>query len=388
MIGPRTAALIVLALGFSAFRSATAERPADDASLRKAFALSLESLEPPPPDPTNRWADNARAAALGRKLFFDERLSGNGRVACATCHVPGREFQDGLPLGKGMGATTRRTMPIAGAAYSPFLFWDGRKDSLWAQALGPLESPVEHGGSREQYVRTVADHYRDEYQRVFGPLPDLGKRDAVTRVFVNIGKSIEAYERRIRFGPSRFDRFVSEWRKSGAMPAGILDKEEIAGLKLFVGKGRCAECHSGPLMTNNEFHNTGVPARPALPKDRGRAVGRTAVKSDEFNCLSRWSDAARWQCWNLYLLPDPSAETEQRFKVPTLRNVAERAPYMHAGQFATLAEVVEHYNRAPVASAGHSELKPLHLEPEETRQLEAFLRTLSGGVEERTAVSD
>jgi len=374
-------ALAVLALGLlSAFESVTAQRAAEGSAFRKASALALESLGAPPPDPTNRWADDARAAALGRKLFFDERLSGNGRVACATCHVPGREFQDGLPLGKGMGATTRRTMPIAGAAYSPFLFWDGRKDSLWAQALGPLESPVEHGGSREQYVRIVAEHYRGEYEHVFGPLPDTGKRESATRVFVNIGKSIEAYERTLRFGPARFDRFVSEWRKAGVMPTAILDEDEIAGLKLFLGKGGCAECHSGPLMTNNEFHNTGVPARAALPADRGRAVGRTAVKSDEFNCLSRWSDAPRWLCWSLYLLPDPSAETEQRFKVPTLRNVAERAPYMHAGQFSTLAQVLEHYNRAPAASAGHSELKPLHLTPTEIGQLEAFLRTLSGGV--------
>jgi cytochrome c peroxidase len=287
-----------------------------------------------------------------------------------------------MPLGKGMGTTNRRTMPVAGAAYSPFLFWDGRKDSLWAQALGPLESAVEHGGSREQYGRTVAEHYRDEYEHVFGPLPDLGNRDSMTRVFVNIGKSIEAYERRLRFRPSRFDRFVSEWRKTGVMPADILDKEEIAGLRLFVGKAGCAECHSGPLLTNNEFHNTGVPARSALPADRGRAVGRAAVKSDEFNCLSRWSDAARWQCFNLYLLPAPSAETENRFKVPSLRNVAERAPYMHAGQFSTLTEVLEHYNRAPAASPGHSELRPLHLKPGQIRQLEAFLRGLSGGVEE------
>src|SRR5262252_2342852 len=137
----------------------------------KVSSLSLESLGPPPRDASNHWADDAAAAELGRKLFFDERLSGNGRVSCATCHVPGQGFQDGIALGKGMGTANRRTMPIAGAAYEKFLFWDGRKDSLWSQALGPLESAAEHGGDRGQYAQVVATHYRGEYERVFGSPP-------------------------------------------------------------------------------------------------------------------------------------------------------------------------------------------------------------------------
>ena len=102
-------------------------------------------------DPSNRVSRNASAVDLGKRLFFDTRLSSTSKVSCATCHLPEREFQDGTPLASGVGTTNRRTMPIIAAAYSPFLFWDGRKDSLWSQALGPLESPVEHGGTREQY---------------------------------------------------------------------------------------------------------------------------------------------------------------------------------------------------------------------------------------------
>jgi cytochrome c peroxidase len=136
-------------------------------------SMSLRALGPPAADPTNRVADDAVAAALGREFFFDTRFSSNGLVSCATCHDPKRAFQDGKPLGTGVGETRRRTMPIAGMAHSPFLFWDGRKDSLWAQALGPLESPVEHGGTRAQYVRLVARHYQAEYQRAFGSLPEL-----------------------------------------------------------------------------------------------------------------------------------------------------------------------------------------------------------------------
>ena len=131
-----------------------------DEEVAQLSSMSLRELGPAPADPTNRVADDPHAAEFGRQLFFDTRLSANGQVSCATCHIPEKEFQDGTPLAKGVGVTNRRTMPIAGMAHSPFLFWDGRKDSLWAQALGPLESPVEHGGSREQYAKVIAAHYR------------------------------------------------------------------------------------------------------------------------------------------------------------------------------------------------------------------------------------
>jgi cytochrome c peroxidase len=100
-------------------------------------------------------------------------LSGNGAVACASCHVAEKDFQDGRPLGRGMGTAGRRTMPVAGTAYSPWQFWNGRADSQWGQALGPLESAVEHGGDRLQYARVIAAAYPREYEAVFGRLPDL-----------------------------------------------------------------------------------------------------------------------------------------------------------------------------------------------------------------------
>ena len=125
-------------------------------------SLSLASLGPLPADPSNKFADDARAAALGEKLFSDTRLSGNGKVSCATCHLPQKEFQDGTPLGHGVGTTGRRTMPVAGTAHGAWFFWDGRTDSQWSQALGPLESAAEHGGSRTQYAHVVGAHYRGE----------------------------------------------------------------------------------------------------------------------------------------------------------------------------------------------------------------------------------
>lgn len=368
-------------------------------------SLWIGSLEPLPPDPTNRVADDPRAVALGHRLFFDTRLSSTGTVSCATCHEPAAEFQDGTPLASGVGVTDRRTMPIAATAYAPFLFWDGRKDSQWSQALGPLESPVEHGGTRAQYAHVIADHYRSEYEALFGPLPDLSGvpevagpvadpaaaaaweamdpagRDAVTHVYVNLGKAIAAYERRIQYGPSRFDRYVEALLETGRAPRDVLTDEEVAGLELFIGRGNCTQCHNGPLFTNNEFHNTGVPAVAGLPPDRGRASGAPDVLDDEFNCRSRWSDAAPEQCSELEFLIAEGHELERAFKVPSLRNVADRPPYMHAGQLRTLAEVLGHYDRAPRAPAGHTELKPLRLKARDLRRLEAYLRTLSGGTD-------
>jgi cytochrome c peroxidase len=357
-----------------------ADRWTDD-DVAQLARMSLGELGPTPADPTNRVADDPRAAEFGRKLFFDARLSSNGQVSCATCHKPEKEFQDGTPLASGVGTTNRRTMPIAGMAHSPFLFWDGRKDSLWAQALGPLESPVEHGGSREQYAKVVAEHHRADYEAVFGTLPALTNRDAATAVFVNVGKAIAAYERTIEYGPSRFDRYVDELQDTGRAPQGVLSADEVAGLRLFIGKASCVNCHNGPLLTNNEFHNTGVPARVGLPVDNGRLAGADAVLRDEFNCRSRWSDA-RSTCAELEFLVTGDHVLERAFKVPSLRNVAERAPYMHAGQVATLSEVLAHYNRAPASPAGHTELKPLKLDTRELWQLEAFLRALSGGTTE------
>lgn len=342
--------------------------------------LSLSSLEALAPDPTNRVAEDPAAVSLGHELFFDPRLSANGSVSCASCHQPGREFQDGTALAHGVGTTSRRTMPIAGTAYAPFLFWDGRKDSQWAQALGPLESPVEHGGTREQYARVIAASYRAEYEPLFGPLPDLAQRDGATAVFVNIGKAIAAYERRIQHAPSRFDRYVDALAATGRAPADLLTEDEVAGLRLFIGKANCTQCHNGPLLTNNEFHNTGVPANPSVPPDRGRIEGAAGVLADEFNCRSRWSDATAAQCSELEFLRPGGHELQRAYKVPSLRGVAERAPYMHAGQFAALSGVLAHYNRAPAAPDGHTELKPLKLSALELRQLESFLRALSGGI--------
>jgi cytochrome c peroxidase len=337
-------------------------------------SLSLTSLGPLPADPSNRVADDPAAQAFGKKLFFDARLSSNGKVSCATCHMPQLGFVDTTPLAHGVGTTGRRTMPIAGTAYAPFLFWDGRKDSQWSQALGPLESSVEHGGHRGQYVRHVAANYREEYEAIFGRL-----RDDTSRVFANLGKAIAAFERTISFDTTRFDRYVAvELAGRKHTSADSLSPEEEGGLRLFIGKANCVNCHNGARLTDDHFHNTGVAVSPLVASpDSGRAAGARQVMGDEFNCLSKYSDAKPDQCSELRFAVTEGPELLRAYKTPSLRGVAERAPYMHAGQIASLEEVVSHYSRATRAPFGTSELKRLNLKPRDIRKIEAYLRTLS-----------
>jgi cytochrome c peroxidase len=363
-------------------------------------SLSLSTLPPLAPDPSNAVGDDPAAAALGRALFFDTRLSGNGKVACASCHLPDKQFQDGTPLAMGMGQTNRRTMPIAGTAYSPWLFWDGRRDSQWSQALGPLESAVEHGTDRSQVARVIAANYAGDYQAVFGVIPELSglsehasplgtdaaqaswtalsetERDEINRVFANVGKAIAAFERTIVPNATRFDAYADALA-AGRDTTGLLTPTELEGLRLFVGKGECTNCHNGPLLSDQHFHNTGVPAAVGLPEDSGRVVAIAQVLADPFNCLGPYSDAGPGDCSELRYMDREGDDLVRAYKSPSLRGVTERAPYMHAGQLGSLAAVVRHYNEAPAAPAGHSELKPLAMSAAELAALEAFLGTLS-----------
>lgn len=347
-------------------------------------SLSLRRLAPVPIDPSNAYERLPAAVDLGQRLFEDARFSRNGAVSCATCHDPQKQFQDGLPVSQGVGTGARRAMPLVGAGYNTWFFWDGRKDSLWAQALGPLEDSVEHGGNRTRYAHLIAANYRSDYEALFGPLPtldglpqdagptgdgaetkawaamDARQRDAVSRVFANMGKAIAAYEKTLRHERSRFDRYVDAIGTGRSAPRDVLRPEEIRGLRLFIGKAQCVTCHNGPLLTDQQFHNTGVPPRDRARPDQGRAAATAKVLSDEFNCLGTFSDAQPVQCQELRFMVDDDPALIGAFKTPGLRGVAQRAPYMHAGQLATLDDVVRHYIAAPHAVVGHSELTHRH----------------------------
>ena len=365
----------------------------------------IGNLPPPPPDPSNAHADDPAAARLGKALFLDARLSGNGQVSCATCHRPERGFADDRPRSKGMGETARNAPSIVGGAWSPWLFWDGRRDSLWAQALTPLESAAEHGITRSGVAHVIAAEHEREYEAVFGPLPlmtdasrfperagPLGSaeeraawdamapadRHDVEVVFANVGKAIAAYERSLRLAPSRFDRHVEALL--AGKDADVLTTSEQAGLRLFIGRAGCVQCHSGPLFTNHEFHGIGLPPRPGEGLDAGRRDGVVALVSDPFNCLGAHSDAPPAQCEELRFVKTSGDELLGAMKVPSLRNVARTAPYMHDGSLPDLQSVLHHYDTAPEPMAGHSDLLPLELSGEELRDLEAFLRSLDSEI--------
>ena len=359
-----------------------------EVELKKLRSLWIGSLPPVPADPSNRVADDPRAVALGRKLFFDTRLSASGYVSCATCHRPDEAFQDGLPLGKGIRLTKRRTQTLLGVAYNTWFFWDGRKDSLWAQALTPLEGASEMGGHRLDEARVMAYFYRADYESLFGPLPVVDgmasgdslsaeEQGAVTRVFVNIGKAIAAYERTLLPAPTRFDAYVDAVLNGDDAGPGAFTADEVAGLKLFIGKADCVQCHNTPLFSDGKFHNTGVPPLRGQPSDVGWANGLPLMLNDEFGCKGSYSDAGPGECADRRYLVAGLPSQIGAFKTPTLRGVADRAPYMHTGQFATLAEVLHHYRAAPTALIGTSELYPRPLTDPEIAVLIAFLQTLT-----------
>lgn len=157
----------------------------------------------------------------------------------------------------------------------------------------------------------------------------------------------------------------------------ILNDDEVAGMKLFIDKANCTNCHNGPQFTNIDFRDTGVPAAKDLPQVAGPAKGAQEVFADEFNCLSVYSDAPPDQCTELNFLVIDEHQQERQFKPPSLRRVAEHGPCMHAGQFATLEEVLNRYN---TAAAGHSELEPLDSSQKQVEQIIAFLKTLDSSI--------
>jgi cytochrome c peroxidase len=367
----------------------------------------------PPADPTNRYADDPAAAALGQKLYFEVRYSSNGKVSCATCHDPRSGFQDARAnTSLGIDFTGRHAPTVINSAFGSghgpaWQFWDGRADSQWSQALGPPESAVEMGGTRTRISLMMFDHYRSEYQAVFGPMPAL--RDAagrpvaadlampgtsewsalpasvrhdITGVYVNFGKAIAAYERKIVSRNSRFDAFLTDLQ-AGARDSDHLDAEEKLGLRVFVGKGRCVACHSGPNFSDWKFHNIGAPnvGEHVKQQDRGRADGALTARRGEFNCASEWSDEAeKSRC----AVNGLAAEDRDlgAFKTPGLRDVSKTGPYMHTGFVATLADVVDYYDMGG-AEGGFlgtvdKDVKKLGLTDAEKSALVAFLHALDG----------
>src|SRR5262249_48746327 len=165
-------------------------------------------------------------------------------------------FTDGRALAQGMSVGTRNSPTVLNAAFGQWYFLDGRSDSLWSQALQPFENPKEIGGDRRDIVLAVARDrvLRSAYERVFGPLPDLAQSPSIDRAFSNLGKAIEAYERRLRSPPSPFDHYITALKQGDTLAQRLYPAAAKRGLKLFVGAARCELCHSGPVFSDGQFH--------------------------------------------------------------------------------------------------------------------------------------
>jgi cytochrome c peroxidase len=270
--------------------------------------------------------------ALGQALFFDPRLSGSGAIACATCHNPGLAWGDGLAKGIGHMGTRldRHTPTILNVAYGEPYFWDGRAATLEEQAKGPMESGKEMNMPASDGVRRVRDisGYSAAFERVFPGLPIS---------IDTIAAAIATFERTVISRDAPFDRWVNG-DDHAISPAAV------RGFVLFNGKANCAACHQGWRMSDDGFHDIGLADR-----DRGRALIAPGIE-----------------------------QLEQAFKTPTLRNIDQRAPYMHDGSLASLGAVVDHYDKGFVRRASlDSNMRPLGLTPDEKRDLLAFLYTLT-----------
>lgn len=400
----------------------------------------LSPLPEPPVDKTNAVVQDPRAAHLGQFLFFDTRLSANNEVSCATCHQPEHGFSAPTQLGHGLKKTPRHPPSLLNAVYYPWFDWDGRVDSIWAQAFGPLESPLEMGFSRTKLAHLMAqdDELRAAYENIFGPMPDLSDamrfppiahpvadapndpaslawqkmrpedRKIINRIATNTTKAIAAYVARLVRGDAPFDRFVAKLTASGTLspvnspvnsPAADteLSPQAQRGLKLFVGKAGCIRCHVGANFSDDSFHNLGLgprdwltpespdgaapPANALISGDSGRYKGVSQVKSNPFNAASAFSDTrdGKKAKWLHYL--HQTSEDRGQFKTPTLRNIALSPPYMHGGHFDTLKEVVHFYSLLnEQVQIGHREdmLVPIGLTDAEEDELVAFLKSLSG----------
>lgn len=371
--------------------------PADDTEANKI--RDLYNPAPPLGDPTNALADSADAAALGKVLFSDTRLSPCG-LACESCHNPSTGFADTVPLSNGCnGAHTARNAPsLLNAGYRHWLFWDGRKDSLWAQASGPLLNPNEMGSDVSRLRSVLQEFYAADYQALFAKDP-VGTTDD-DELLANFGKVMEAYERTLVRVRSPFDENVARFLATYDSGGDVTQDPIYLQLKTFVRTGNCVTCHSGSMLSDESFHNIGV-ADPSEGERRGRASGmaqlydpQTHTFLDPLNGVGEYSDdisptnstnAKLNGMFNDFNNPTALSDLEGAFKTPSLRNVALTAPYLHDGSRATLSDMVDFYNQGGDTDgsfAGHKTtagtITQLNLTPAEKQALVDMLESLTG----------
>lgn len=336
----------------------------------------------PPPwaaDTGNRVSGNPAAIHLGQRLFFARGLSANGKVACASCHIPARGFQDGRARARGLANGTRNTPGLLNVRHQHWFGWDGGHDSLWAASLRPMLDPGEMGGSASRGARLLqASPALDCHYRIaFGKPPSATDPEFM----VNLAKAIAAWQETLISPATPFDRFREALARPDAAAASEYPEAAQRGLRLFLGRGQCATCHAGPLFSNGEFGDIGVPFfLKAGGVDPGRQGGIKRLLASPYNRLGAFNDDSSGENATGTRHLRPEHRNFGEFKVPSLRNLAFTAPYMHNGSLTSLREVVRHYSELDedrLHSDGERILKPLRLSPPESADLVAFLESLS-----------
>lgn len=324
--------------GMSAAATSVTDTEGQQITLEAGHAsLQKWRLSSTPPHPEDNPPTPARVE-LGKKLFFDPRLSGDGNMSCATCHNPLLGWSDGLATGKGVKSMVldRASPTVVNTAFNSIQMWDGRKKSLEDQAMGPMEATVEMNMDTQKLFKWLNGNegYRALFQVAYPGKPI----DADS-----VSKAIASFERTVISNSSPFDQWVGG-RKDA------LTADEVSGFALFIdpNKGNCASCHSGPNFTDNSFHNLGLASFGKDNPDMGRFAQR------------------------------PVASLKGAFKTPTVREAASTAPYFHDGSARTLEELVDFYAKGGIVKTNLSKsMKELQLTATEKAQLVAFMKSLS-----------
>lgn len=379
----------------------------DEYAVLSTFTITNDT--PIPASPSNRYAEDDKAAALGQNLFFDKRFSIAGAfgqpelpehsMSCHRCHDLEHGGADTISPGPTTFKLRRNTPTVFNTAFlgDQFNHWGGQFTALWS-----IPYTASGASSPLRIAHKMKELYEVEYEDIFGPLPDLSDPDrfppvgvpedpedldAMNRVVANAGKAVEAFMRRLIDRDSPFDRYI-------AGDADAMSASAVRGAKLFIGKASCNECHSGPTFSDFQFHNIGVPSYVPIMNqlDYGRAGTWDFVRNWQYNSHGPYSDDRVWgekQLAKLGTLPteeviescDEIAECGA-FKTPSLRSVAKTGPYMHTGNLVSLWDVVEFYTESAGTDrhAGPRDpaIAPLRLDDEEIGDLVSFLESLSG----------
>ncbi|OUU25156.1 MAG: hypothetical protein CBC13_02435 [Planctomycetia bacterium TMED53] len=345
---------------------------------------------------------------LGEMIFHSNEISGEGERSCATCHDPDKAFQDRQSHPRGAQGIARDTPSLWGVGEQRWFGWDGRWDSLWAQALEPIEAKQEMDSDRLLLLRWIAaDSERKKlYESNFGKFPDMAgvperarkgedwnpeflrlpqkKQQELNRAFSNAGRAVEAFERRLVPPRSAFDEYLEALASGDAEKAAQYPVDARRGLIIFLDQGRCVFCHNGPLFSDGEFHDTGLISAGSSARDSGRYGGIMELRANPFNLLGDYSEDSQSTAADRTRRLKRDSRMWGAFRTPGLRGVSQTAPYFHDGSRIDLGEVVRFYSRRQNArpvhqGAGHHGerlVEPLGLTPTEESLLEQFLKTL------------